>query len=183
MKTKLRCWALVALTLLAGYIPSLNPVYTDQQLVFDANVLGTWVQANGQDTWEFTKRDAKSYRLVYTDKDGHQGRFVARLADLNGTLFLDLFPEQKTEDDTAGFYKFHLVPIHTIYRVKRTELKLELAAIDYKWFDKYLTDHPGAIQFATFNGRKLITASTTDVQAFVLEHQEMFTGDFSLKRR
>jgi hypothetical protein len=169
--------------LLAGCIPSLNPVYTDQQLVFNSNLLGEWALADGKDKWEFSKRDDKSYQLVYTDADGHQGRFVARLADLNGSLFLDLFPVQ-TEDDAAGFYKFHLVPIHSIYRVIQAEPRqLKLAAIDYTWFDKYLTDHPGAIQFATFNGRKLITASTSDVQAFVLEHQEMFKGEFSLERR
>ena len=81
------------------------------------------------------------------------------------------------------FYKLHLVPIHTIDLVKRTEPNLELAAIDYKWLDKYLTDHPGAIQFATFNGRKMITAPTEDVQAFVLKHKEIFTSDFNLARQ
>jgi hypothetical protein len=63
------------------------------------------------------------------------------------------------------------------------EPNLELAAIDYRWLDKYLTDHPGAIQFATFNGRKMITAPTEDVQAFVLEHKEMFKGEFNLERQ
>ena len=37
MKTKRGCWALIALTLSAGCIPSLNSVYTVQQLVFDPN--------------------------------------------------------------------------------------------------------------------------------------------------
>lgn len=182
MRTKLGGWALVALTLLAGCIPSLNPMYTDQQLIFDTNVLGVWVQSNSQNQWEFTKRDATSYRLVYTDQDGQQGRFIARLADVDGTRFLDLFPEE-TEFDASGFYKFHLVPIHTIYLVKQTEPQLELAAIDYKWLDKYLTDHPDAVQFATFNGRKMLTAPTSDVQAFVLKHKEMFSGDFNLVRQ
>jgi hypothetical protein len=171
-----------ALILLAGCVPSLNPVYTDQQLVFDPNVLGAWVQANAQNTWEFTKRDDKSYRLVYTDKDGQQGRFVARLADLEGTLVLDLYPEEIAVD-ASGFYKFHLVPIHTIYRVTSTAPNLELAAIDYKWLDQYLNDNPGAIQFATFHGRKLITAPTKDVQAFFFEHKEMFTAKFQLERQ
>jgi hypothetical protein len=182
MKTKLGGWALAALTLLAGCVPSLNPVYLDDQLVFDANVLGVWEQPKSQNTWEFTKRDEKSYGLLYTEKDGRQGRFIARLAEVDGTRFLDLFPEE-TASDTSSFYKFHLVPIHTIYLVKRMEPNLELAAIDYRWLDKYLTDHPGAIQFATFNGRKMITAPTEDVQAFVLEHKEMFKGEFNLERQ
>lgn len=181
MKTTLGCWALAALALLAGCVPSLNPVYTEGQLVFDPNVVGVWVEAKSKNRWEFTKRDATSYRLVYTDKNGQQGRFVARLADVEGTLLLDLFPE-KIDQDASGFYKFHLVPIHTIYRVRRTEPKLELAAIDYKWLDKHLTDHPDAVGFATFDDRKLITAPTGDVQAFVLKHKAMFTANFTLER-
>lgn len=182
MKTKLCGWALVALTLLVGCVPSLNPVYLDEQLVFDPNVLGVWDHTKSQNRWEFTKRDGKSYQLLCTDKDGQQGRFIARLAEVDGTQFLDLFPEE-TNLDASGFYKSHLVPIHTIYLVKRTEPSLELAAIDYKWLDKYLTDHPDAIQFATSKGHKMITAPTEDVQAFVLKHKEMFTGEFNLERQ
>jgi hypothetical protein len=181
MKTKTGCWMLIVLTLLAGCVPSLNPVFTEGQLVFDPNVLGSWIQAKSENKWEFARRDQTSYHLVYTDKDGQQGRFIARIANVEGTMYLDLFPEE-TDGDVSGFYKFHLVPIHTIYRVGGTEPNLELAAIDYKWLDKYLTDHPEAIRFATFNGRNLITAPTKEVQAFVLEHKAMFTGNFSLER-
>jgi hypothetical protein len=182
MNSKLVRWALVALTIFAGCVPSLNPVYTDEQLVFDPNVLGQWVQANSQNKWEFVQGDGKSYRLLYTDEEGRQGRFVAHVAEVDGTRFLDLFPEE-TNYEESGFYKFHLVPIHTIYLVKASGPNLKLAAIDYKWFDQYLTDHPGAIQFATFNDRKMITASTSEVQAFVLQHKAMFTGDFDLVRQ
>jgi hypothetical protein len=33
-----------------------------------------------------------------------------------------------------------------------------------------------------FNGRKLITAPTKDVQAFVIEHKDQFTASFNLER-
>ena len=182
MKKKIAGWTLVALTLLAGCVPSLNPVYTDQQLIFEPDVLGVWTQANGQDRWEFSQGAGKSYRLVYTDDSGRQGRFVAHLAEIEGVRLLDLFPEE-ADDEVSGFYKFHLAPLHTIYLVKRTDTNLELAAVDYKWFDRYLTDNPGAIQFATFNGRKMITAPTEDVQAFVLQNKDKFTAEFRLERQ
>ena len=180
MNTKQSRWALAVLALLVGCVPSLNPVYTDDQLVFERSVLGIWLQSNNR--WEFTKRDDQSYRLIYTEKDGKQGQFIAHLAKVDGKLFLDLIPEE-ANSTTSGFYKFHLVPLHTIYLVKRTsELKMELAAFDYEWLDHYLTNHPSRIEFATFNDRKVLTAPTNDVQEFVLEHKEMFTGDFHLER-
>jgi hypothetical protein len=181
MKTNVSFWAVMALTLMAGCIPSLNPVYTEEQLVFDANLTGVWQQQKSQNKWEFSKRDERSYDLVFTDEQGRQGRFIARLADLDGTRFLDLYP-QELETDLNGFYKYHLVPIHTIFRVRSTEPNVELAAIDFQWLDKYLAEHPDAIQIATFDGRKLITAPTSQVQQFVTEHKDRFTGTITLER-
>jgi hypothetical protein len=175
------CWLLVGLTIFAGCVPSLNPVYSDETLVFEPGLIGVWQQPNSKARWEFNKLDAKSYRLVYTDDQGQQGRFVGRLARLEGELFLDLFPEDP-QMDASGFYKFHLVPIHTIYRMRQSQSKLELAAIDFKWLDEYLTKNPAEIECATFSGRKLITAQTPAVQKFVVTHKDRFTSDFPLER-
>lgn len=175
------CWSLMGLTIFAGCVPSLNPVYTDETVVFEPALIGDWRQPDSKARWEFDKADARSYRLVYTDDQGQQGRFIGRLARLEGELFLDLYPEDP-QFDASGFYKFHLVPIHTIYRVRTTQPKLELAAIDFKWLDEYLTSHPQEIEFATFSGRKLITAQTAAVQKFVVAHKDHFTSDFPLQR-
>ncbi len=185
MNTRFLQWTILlsAAALLIGCVPSLNPVYTQQDLIFDPEVVGVWTQGKEKEKsiWNFTSIDDKKYRLVYTDVDGKQGVFVAHLAEIDGLRFLDLYPEN-IESDTSGFYKFHLVPIHTIYLVKNAGPSLELAAIDYRWLDKLLTDNPETIQFATFQNRKLITAPTKDVQEFVLRHKDKFTADFQLER-
>jgi hypothetical protein len=173
--------AVVAMGLLiAGCVPSLNPVYRASDLVFDESIVGVWTQDGAR--WDFKPRDAKSYHLVYSDKDGRQGKFIAHLANLDGDLFLDLFPEDSSAEDT-GFYKFHLVPIHTIYRVKSTSPPLVLAAIDYKWLEAELDKRPQALPSSTFDGRRLITGSTDEVRAFVIKNKDRFTGDFRLERQ
>jgi hypothetical protein len=172
-----------ALTLVAvaGCIPSLNPAYKDENLVFKSQFVGVWSQSNSKAKWNFAKRDDKSYTLTYQDEEGRRGRFIAHLADIEGNLFLDLFPEE-TKDPANGFYKFHLVPIHTIYLVRQTEPVLKLATIDYRWLDKYLDEHPDEIATSKFDGRKLITAQTADLQKFLVQHKEEFRGDFNLAR-
>lgn len=175
------CWTMIGLTLLAGCVPSLNPLYTDDTLVFEPALLGVWKQPEGSARWNFSKLDDKSYRLLYTDEQGQQGRFIGHLVRLDGELFLDLFPEE-SQMDASGFYKFHLVPMHTIYRVRGTQPNLKLAAIDYKWLDEYLANQPREIEYATFNGRKLITAPTPDVQKFVRAHEDRFMSEFPLTR-
>ena len=165
----------------AGCLPSLNPVYTDEDIIFDDATIGLWKKSDGSESWNFAKGDKGSYRLVYTDAKGQQGHFVARLTEIEGERFLDLYPVEVSSDANA-FYKFHLVPIHTVYLVRQTKSNLEMASIDYAWLDGFLAEHPAEIQCATFNGRRLITAPTLDVRAFVVKHKKMFTGELSLTR-
>jgi hypothetical protein len=172
---------LAGVLLLGGCLPSLNAVFTDESLVFDPAVVGVWTQPGAKAKWDFTQRDAKSYRLLYTDAEGREGRFIAHLAEIEGTLFVDLFPD-KMETGASTFYDIHLVPLHTVYLVRQTEPKLQMASIDYGWLDKFLTEHPDAIQHAVFNGTKLITAPTDELQAFVAQHKDAFNANFELER-
>ena len=182
MNAKIYCSIVTATILLSGCLLSLNPVYTDRDLVFDPDVVGVWKQPQSAASWEFTKRDEKSYVLVYTDENGHLGRFIARLARINGTLFLDLYP-QEVQGEANSFYKAHLVPIHTVYLVRRTTPNVVLGAIDMAWLDKYLAENPGALAHARLNDHNLITASTAELQAFLLQHKDAFKGEVSLERK
>ncbi len=181
MKPKFSLGLLAGLLLLGGCLPSLNAVFTDENLVFDASVVGLWTQPGGTATWDFTARNATSYLLVFTDNDGRSARFVGHLANVQGVQFLDLAPE-KVETGASPFFDVHLVPLHTIYLVRQTTPTLELAAMDYAWLEKFLGDHPDAIEHASFNGRIFLTAPTEDVQTFVIEHKEAFNANFYLER-
>ena len=182
MKPKLLLLLLAGLLLLGGCLPSLNAVFTEETLIYDPSVVGIWMQTGAKARWDFAQRDEKSYLLVYTDNDGREGRFVGRLAEIEGMLFLDLYPE-KMETGASPFYDVHLAPLHTIYLVRQTAPSLQMAAIDYSWLETFLADNPTAIQHAVFNGRKLITAPTEDVQAFVVEHADAFRVEFDLQRK
>jgi hypothetical protein len=91
-KKTLGCWLLIGLTILAGCVPSLNAVYTEEDLVFDPALVGVWTQEGNAARWEFSKSDGKSYRLLYTDERGQQGRFIGhtiyRVRDGQGKLTL-----------------------------------------------------------------------------------------------
>ena len=172
---------IASLLLVAGCLPSLHSVYTEEDLVFEPEIVGFWKLEKSPQTWDFSKRDEKSYDMVFTDKNGQSGRFVAHLCRVEDTLFLDLFPRQEKIDATA-FYKYHLLPIHTVYMVKQTRPSLELVSIDLNWLKQYLADHPDELSHSTHNNRTLITASTTELQKFLVVHKDRFTGSFKLNR-
>lgn len=169
------------LLLTVGCLPSLNGVYTKDDLVFDTKITGFWKQDKSPATWDFSRRDDASYNLLYTDQHGRSGRFIAHVCRVEGILFLDLFPE-KEDVDAAVFYKYHLLPIHTIYQVKQTSPTLELVSLDLNWLKKFLTNEPEALAHSTLNGQKLITAPTKELQKFLIAHKDRFTGSFKLNR-
>jgi hypothetical protein len=89
--------ALVAL--MTGCVPvdSLNPLYTDKDVVFDESLLGEWVgpDANDTGTMKFIKAGKDAYVIVMTDNDGPNGEqkttfYDAHLLSLSGQKFLDV---------------------------------------------------------------------------------------------
>src|ERR1019366_7707879 len=93
MKTR-QLIALAGLALcLPGCIPSLNPFYTDKDLVFDPRLLGTWAEKGKEQepqTSSFDKAGDKAYKLIIPEKPGKEGEFNACLFKLKPEYFLDL---------------------------------------------------------------------------------------------
>jgi hypothetical protein len=74
----------LAMAIAAGCVPTLQPVYTEQDVVFEPAMLGAWRQQDSTATWKFTQSGDKEYELVYTDQEGRAGRFTAKLANVGG---------------------------------------------------------------------------------------------------
>lgn len=174
-------WCMVGLLLISGCVPSLNAIYTDRDLVFDETFVGMWGLKNSPGTWDLQQRDAKSYRLTQTDREGRTGSYIAHLAEVEGTRFLDLLPEQ-TDDAKPSLYRVHHVPIHTIYLVKETGDNTVLAAIDGKWLETYLTDNPATDPSVTIGASRMLTGSTESIQRFLLDNKAQFKHELNLER-
>lgn len=177
--------AAVVVFSLVGCIPSLQPVYTQQDVVFDRALLGVWSTPQSNDAWSFTKSEGKAYRFVYTDKNGKKGAFLAHLANIDGTMLLDLYPE-KPELDANDFYKLHLVPAHTFMLVDAIEPTLRLRVMNPDWLRKLLQERPGAIEHQSVDGEWIVLTATTErLQQFIVRHartKEAFGKPFSLRR-
>ena len=71
--------------------PSLHPLYTDKDLIFEPALLGEWVEAkpDSKSTLTFSKTGDKEYKLRSGDPGDKQSIFIARLVKLGDKLFLD----------------------------------------------------------------------------------------------
>ncbi len=120
---------LSSLLFFMGCLPllSLHPTYTDETVIFEEKLLGKWY---GEDQiWQFTRDGDKKYNLHVEDEDG-QGDFEVHLMQLEGHLFLDLYPgDNEMLANTAVVYRVALIPTHVLLEARQTDNQLILRLV------------------------------------------------------
>jgi len=71
-------------------VPSVHPLYTEADIVFDPALLGVWTADDSKDTLTFIEEGANSYKLIVAGDDGPKGEFIVHLVKIGGARFLDL---------------------------------------------------------------------------------------------
>lgn len=181
---------IVAFLLTGCIIRSLDPFYTDKDLVYDPALAGTWQGEKEEgDTWEFTGNPAeKSYALVHTDKKGNQAEFSVRLFQLGKTRFLDCVLTELTDSDENlnEISSLHLVPTHSILKVEAIGKELRLSWGSEEKLRNLLKQNPKAIAHHRFGEKDdfgvLLTAPTAELQEFLKKHldDDLFIEPFTL---
>ena len=108
--------ALLLAVSLAGCAPvdSLNPLYSDKDVVFDEALLGQW--GTEQDGLNVARLGVDGYQFVTSSKDDQSGQtvtvvFDAHLVNLQGHRFLDLVCKQCAAlNDSHTFPEVHITP-------------------------------------------------------------------------
>jgi hypothetical protein len=169
MKTRKLLPFLLAVALV-GCVPSLHPLFTDSETVFEEKLIGVW-KGGDKETWEFKRAgpNSKNYEVIYTD-DGEKGPFVAKLGKINNMMFLDLYPD-KVEIQANDFYKAHLLLAHTFLKIEQIQPTLEMRVMAPDKFEEMLKNDPNLIRHEVIaDDRIVITASTSEIQQFMKEH-------------
>ena len=197
--------------LLGGCVPvlSLQPLFTKQTLVFDEQLLGTWVDdANEPDTsWEFARLEPSAadtlpdeleglsetvYRLNLRDEEDRKGTFLAALVKLDGKLFLDVFPntfpsgKEDIEEMNLFYNAFFFVRAHTFIKVDAIGTQLKLRITDDDKLQQLLDTEPNAVPSVEADDRIILTASTPMLQTFVTKYaddERVFADEVILERR
>ncbi|MCX6995839.1 MAG: hypothetical protein NTV49_01830 [Kiritimatiellaeota bacterium] len=172
MKKVLLLFGLLAL---AGCVPSLQPLYTPEDLAFNPALVGVWAETNSPARWVFTKSGDQEYQLVYTDKDGKPGEFKAHLVKAGGQQFLDFYPAG-SEPKLNDLYRAHLFPVHTFLLVRRIGPDLPMAMMDPDWLKKHLAEHPAALKHEPVEDGFVLTAQPKELQAFLVKHVDQAFG-------
>lgn len=196
--------------LLGSCVPvmSLHSLFTEENIVFDEKLLGTWVDDpnSPKGTWEFKrvadsaqkdwelpppKKPEKAYKLLLSNEEGAKGSFFAHLVKLEGRLFLDVFPSQLpcAQLDPKQDWVFNtvfLIPGHSFAVIDSIEPQLKIRWTNEDEMEKFLKEQPNAIKHELVEDRIVLTASTDELQKFVLKYADdkrIFPAEAVLTRK
>ena len=117
-----------ALVCLPGcLVLSLNPVYTDDSLTWDPDLLGKWHDADDNVRVDIDRGEWRSYRIHY-EHPIEKGDLTGYLTAVGDERYLDVMPVRGM--DRGSF----VVPVHAILRVRLKGDTLEVAPLSYDWF-------------------------------------------------
>lgn len=168
---------------LQSCIPSLHPLYTEDTLVFEEALLGTWTDGPNQ-IWEFVKEGDNHYQLTYTENE-KPVKYEVHLVQLGDTHFFDFYLDEK--QPTEDYAIAPLIPSHSFAKVTWEKDRMDIAFFDYEWLEKLFQQRKIRLEHEVIDdGTIILTASTEELQKFVQKyaHEEAaFIDPSRLQRR
>lgn len=165
---------------LTACVPSIHPLYTAEDVVYDDSLIGAWIDIGADETWIFSNAGKGEYKLVQVADDGSMGEFRARLVRVGPEIFLDMVPVK------SGFLEGHFLATHTFVHLTKKGDKVFVSVLEPKWIKEVLAQRPDQMRHENVNGDIVLTASPKDMQAFLLSNLKTrgaFTEPLELTRK
>jgi hypothetical protein len=162
----------------APWVLSLQPYFTDSDLEWDPELVGTWLSDDSSFKMTFTEGEKRAYKLLVVESDsGDQksGQFEAHLLRLGSDWFLDLFPTGQLP--STEFIEMHLLRAHSTARLELHQDSIQLSFLSGAWLKKQLKQQIVDLPYQETQGMLLLTGTTEDVQSFIYFHAD--DGAFS----
>lgn len=147
MRLALTIGWLAGAALLGGcLVHSFHPFAEDSQLVAVDRFDGAWeayrhfdqeIEAGKRPVFEFGGDE-----LMVVEAEGWRARFACRWFEMDGRLHLDLFPK---DGEGHEYFRFHVSPMHALYRVEGEGGELRLLPLDVDWLDGKARAEPAAL--------------------------------------
>lgn len=162
---------LLAACFLGGCVRSIEPILKEDQLIGAENIAGKWTSEDGKDTIEIVTADGtREFKVLFVDAEGKKGRFIGRLGEFDHVTIFEYHADEP-DKDLPEHNKSLILPLCSFMVVQQLEPDMIVSTISYDWFKKYVSDHPGELATKKLgNDNYIITASTEDIQKFILAH-------------
>lgn len=174
---------------LTACVVSIEPTIPASESVYEAGLLGTWVESGEKDTAVVMRDGDGGYVIDYTDQDG-TGRFGGRVGRVGGRSFLEVRPV--LPDGASEAYEALLLPGHLLFAMTLDGDDMRLVPLDIDAVREALRHEELAAPHLSYSensleGREqvILTGSSVDLRTWlarVAERAEMW-GETGVWRR
>lgn len=169
--------AVLLTVVLTGCISSLNPLYTEDDLVFNADLLGEWSAEETQLT--FSKNGDNAYYLISSNEN--EG-FKTHLVKLKNFTFLDIYPLDTLSENYL--YQSTHFPVHTFFRIEIEKEQITVLELDSELLYNLIESNTVNIPYViSREDRMLLTASTEELQDLVQQYEELFINPVVFRKK
>lgn len=155
--------------------PSVHPLYTDDTIVYEPALVGTWGQKDDAQTYSIT-RVGKVYHLLVKDHDPkkpQQWEFEVRLVKLGDHRYADVAAAEEERDAHEEHWGPLFVPTHMVARFAVSGDALTVWTLRHEWLKERLDAREVSLAHTRLGpGVILITATTAELQAFLRAHAD-----------
>ncbi len=187
--------AFLVLTNAGCIVTSVYPYYSDDTVVFEPALLGTWLEADGKTRWTVAREGDKAYRVEAIEQKAEAGpatdvsAFAGHLFRLDGAQFIDLYPTKVPDLSIGG---------HFLVRIDLQGDILTTRALDTEAFDREKAANGPVLHVHRLDdgtmaptaggpgfAGTLLMAPTPELQAFLRQHGPAVfeTGTCVLRRQ
>jgi hypothetical protein len=148
-------------------VTSLNPIYTDKDLVYWPELEGTWQGdiLRGGETYRFEREGIADQYIITFGEDGESIKLDGHLAQIKGRIYLDLVSSEGGSDRCPQLDL--TVPFHLFYMVELKGDTLRIRSMDTSWVKERREKGRLWIANRADGDSTLLTADTARVQRFL----------------
>jgi hypothetical protein len=200
-----KLWLILIVFILTGCLTTLYPIFHVTDVTFNPALLGYWKYIDDKKekfiyfrkipddrklelTASIQKISDIGYLVSSTDSLGVVlSQSFVFLAKIGKNHYLDFYPaEMPSQKGINKFYKSHLVKIHMSYKIDfKDNDHFEMKRFDGGFLDKLIANNKINIRHEVVEGSNVITASTDDLQKFIIQYSEnpkAFVYNFNCSR-
>lgn len=161
-----RAAALLTAVLAAGCVYSVQPLYTNADLMLMPALAGTWGGESPLVRLAIAEQPDSTYLLIYTDEAGKTDRFIGHLTGIGPLRVLDVEPERASGEHGDG-YESQLLSLHALFVIDRADRWLRLRTLEADSLRAWAETHPGTVPLVEREGTLVLTAGTADLRSLV----------------
>lgn len=170
---------LLAVFLSGCVVLSIQPFYSEKDVVFDKELLGAWKVEGKEDTLLFRKADDVSYNIAVFE-DGKAIVYRGYLFELMRSRYLDITQPDASDSSQTG----HMIPVHTLWKVEYGGDTLTIYGVNGTKLRDILKEKPLPWADPDYRGGVLLMGTTAQIQEFLRQNpNELFDEEGGVWKR